>query len=143
MIDGDLRNLFRLHIKDAHWQSIETHLVSSGVPDANYCIDGVEGWIEFKFIKQGWMPRIQPGQVGWILRRTRAGGRVFIAVRRRVAASARVFASDNLYLFPGQYVRELKEQGITPQMMLHSGVKIWASSPQSWRWDEVRAALLK
>lgn len=58
-----------------------------GIPDTNYCFDGVEGWVELKY---GERPardstavfksrhNLTAEQVEWILARRRSGGRVSI-----------------------------------------------------------------
>jgi hypothetical protein len=59
----------------------------SGMPDVNYCMDGVEGWIELKApplpkrdrtALMSYGHKLKPMQIRWIKRQLRAGGRVFI-----------------------------------------------------------------
>lgn len=89
MIDGGLRIIFRRHIPEADWQSIETGGVSRGVPDANYCLDGHEGWVEFKRT-DGWTVPLGKEQSAWITRRVRHGGRVLVGVRQRLRGMDRL-----------------------------------------------------
>lgn len=126
MIDGNLNVIFRTHIKTAHWQRIETGMTGLGVPDMNYCLDGKEGWIEFKAVT-GQRVRLRPEQVGWIERRTRAGGRVFIAARK----------SDELWIFAGSDARlvavyPLKE--LNPLIYQTGG-------PGSWDWEKIKSLI--
>jgi hypothetical protein len=128
-LDGELRKLFRQSIPRFHWTAVETWPVSVGVPDANYCADGIEGWVEMKKIR-GWkIPWKEPYlQVAWIERRTRSGGRVFLAVRRE----------QDLYLFWGRDVRQLLEEGIRgPQPAGH-----WSGGPAKWDWAEIERLLM-
>jgi hypothetical protein len=37
---GDLRRIFREHLKEAQWSSIETGATAGGVPDSDYCFEG-------------------------------------------------------------------------------------------------------
>lgn len=122
-IDGGLRKLFHDKIK-GHWQAIETGGVGKGVPDSNFCIDGVEGWIEFKKTDH-WKPVIRPEQMAWIHRRVRAGGNVWIAVRRK---------KDELWLVQGKWVVELHDLGLKGVEALH-----W--SDNNWDWDYIRNSL--
>jgi hypothetical protein len=99
-IDGGLRPMFRDRFPSWHWTSIET-LTVNGVPDAEFCFDASQGWIEYKFTS-GYQVGLRPEQIGWALRRARAGGRSFIAVRRTADKV------DELYLFAGADAARLK-----------------------------------
>lgn len=127
-MDGQLRKLFRLNLKEWHWQAIESGATGGGIPDSNYCFAGIEGWIEFKKT-DGWKVVFQPMQVPWIMRRWRAGGRVHIAVRqiRRTG--------DVLHLYLGSQAAALEESGI-------AGVAAVASWVAPWPWKEVGSAVL-
>ena len=129
MLDGGLRKLFRAHIP-GHWQSIETGGVGRGVPDSNYCINGVEGWVEYKKTKHWKIGSLKPEQVAWIFRRVREGGRVWLAVRR---------AEDELWLIDGHWIREVAVGGIKSA---EEWVR-WEGGPSKWNWDEVRYVLTR
>jgi hypothetical protein len=132
--DGDLRKLFRQHIPDAHWVSIETGMVSPGVPDSEYCFrGGISGWIEFKKTEGNSLSHLKPLQVGWISRRARLGGRVFIGVRLIKTKQA----IDDLILFSGRDVQALKAgglSGVTPLIVSHDG-------PSRWDWEAIKASI--
>lgn len=132
--DGGLRGLERANLKHFHWISVETGLTGAGVPDMNYCAGGQEGWIENKQCK-GWRPKMRAEQIGWLLRRRRAGGRAFIAVRRENAAAN----ADELYLIDGQYAARLATEGLetTPHLLRLVG------GPHRWPWGDFERALLK
>lgn len=49
-----------------------------GTPDINYCLKGVEGWIE---LKDEWSKTLRKAQVIWIRNRLKAGGNVIIVYR--------------------------------------------------------------
>lgn len=130
MIDGGLRSEFRKHLPRFHWQSIESGLTGGGIPDANACFAGVEFWIEYKLSST--FPRLShplsPDQIGWLERRHRAGGRVFIAVRYKHPGGPRLGAPvDRLYLFPGALARSVALQGlsVTPLARFEGGVARW------------------
>lgn len=132
MIDGDLRQIFQRFIPDAHWQSIETGSTGRGIPDVNYCFEGIEGWIEFK-ATEGWRVDVRPEQVAWIERRGRAGGRVFLAVRRAQlelwflrSTAARVLATPKLGL------RDLENSHILSTMK---------GGPSRWPWGWIKRTL--
>lgn len=129
--DGNLGPLFQKKIERAHFQSVETFSTGRGVPDLNYCIDGTEGWIELKDVKRGWKPIFQAEQIGWMERRVRNGGKVFVAVRVRIDR-------DALYIFPGGKSRILRDGGIratSPNLVSYGG-------PAYWDWEAVRKLLV-
>lgn len=136
--DGGLRGLFTAYIKRAHFQSVETWSTGSGVPDINYCIEGSEGWVEFKLTEANAVV-LAAEQVAWIERRTRVGGRVFVAVRRKCAAGPRRAARDELHMFKGADVRAVSEKGLSGAQP----VGIWIGGPKQWDWSTVTALLIQ
>jgi|SRR5215472_561486 len=127
-MDGHLRRIFREHLRAGwDWQSIETWGVGAGVPDGNFCSQGTEGWVEFKACR-GWRVPIDPTQVAWIERRCRAGGRVFVAVRK----------DQSLFLFPGLAARRLLEEDFREVDRLGD----WHGGPARWDWAAVGACLV-
>lgn len=137
--DGDLRPLFREHLRRGFdWQSIETGMTVLGCPDANYCAEGIEGWVEFKQTS-GWVCTLRPEQAGWHYRRHLHGGRSFIATRRWHSGGSRLGAAvDELWVHAGMYARELKTDGLrgVPALFRQDG------GPSAWDWDAVRGVLL-
>lgn len=136
--DGGLRATFRLHLPRFHWTSVETTGTDAGVPDSNYCLGGVEGWVEFK--KTGaWSLSLAPAQVGWHLRRVRAGGKVMIATRRLHAGGARLgLPVDELWLHAGGDAGRLQAGGLrgAPPVLMCSG------GPAKWDWSAVEWCLM-
>lgn len=138
-IDGGLRKIFRKKLPDIDWTSIETGGTGKGIPDSNGCKNGREFWIEYK-LTDAWAVGLEPEQVGWLTRRARFGGRVFVAVRRKTTAGPRKGgAVDELWLYRGSDSRELKALGIkdgpTPLFTTSGG-------PSKWNWSAIRQALL-
>lgn len=143
-IDGGLRSLFRERLRQGfHWQSIETGLTGLGVPDANFCCSGAEGWIEFKQT-DAWAVTLRPEQAGWIYTRWRAGGRVLVAVRRQHSGGPRKGDPvDELWLWSGQWARELKRDGMLQPSSPHiAPIAVWSGGPGGWDWGDVRARVL-
>lgn len=129
--DGDLRRIFRAHLPQAHWQAIETGSVGPGVPDSNYCFPGgFDGWIEFK-VTTGWAVTLRPGQIGWLARRARAGGRVFVGVRQLRAKE------DVLWMALGSHASELKDKGLRGSPVLGR----WTGGPSAWPWATIQTLL--
>lgn len=124
-MDGELSGILRRHLPQVHWQRIETAGVGSGVPDLNYCCDGAEGWVELKRAT-GRVVGVRPTQVAWIERRMRAGGRVFIMVRR----------DDRLWMFSGLLARGLLTRDC--RLADEDG---WGGGPARWPWDTVLRVL--
>ena len=131
MIDGGLRQLFRKHLPDFDFQSIEVGF-DRGVPDTNFCCEGVEGWIEFKETK-GIKVNVSPEQCAWMARRARAGGRTFIAVRQRTGED------DLLWIASGEFGERLREAGLSPNSTLGS----FPGGPRAWNWAKIRAIFLR
>ena len=131
MIDGGLRSIFASNLRRGfHWQAIESGGTNRGIPDANACSGGIEFWVEYKKTNGNGVP-LRPEQVGWIERRVRAGGRVFVAIR--LLKNNR----DTLLLFHGKFVRPLYLSGLKVAKPLGE----WEGGPSSWNWDEVSSLL--
>ena len=139
-IDGGLRNLFGKHLipQGIHWQAIETGSTGRGVPDANGCFDGVEFWVECKKC-DGNTLQIEPEQVAWHMRRWRAGGNTYIAIRRKCSKGLRRIARDELWLFSGQDVQTLKKEGLNAKIPV---LGKWERGPSKWDWEEVKNVLI-
>ena len=137
MIDGGLSGIFQSHLPDIHWQRVESG-VGPGVPDINFCSNGIEGWIEFKFTT-GWRSPIRVEQNGWLQRRSRAGGRTFVATRRKAPSGPRSPSSDALWLHRGADAQLLMQQRLNEIQPLGT----WDGGPARWAWDEIRLALTK
>ncbi len=129
--DGGLRLLFRQNLPQFHWVSIETGATAAGVPDSNYCFNGTEGWLEFK-TTAGWTVPLRPAQIGWLLRRSRARGRVFVAVRQ-----VRPNGDDILWLALGSHAAALRDKGLRGAPMLGC----WPGGPSLWPWDAIKGLL--
>jgi hypothetical protein len=128
--------LFRKNLP-GHWQSIETGGTGRGVPDSNYCINGKEGWVEFKCCDAQKVV-IRPEQVAWIHRRVREGGRVWIATRRQHSGGPRKGdPCDELFLTPGSDILALCEDGLFGATY-HS----FANGPARWDWEAVGRILV-
>lgn len=131
-LDGGLRSLFRQRLRSWHWQSIESGSTGSGIPDSNFCTPGgVEGWVEFKEVR-GWVVTLSPMQVGWLMRRSRLGGRCFVAVRQRIASG------EAMCVYAGADAAILTEAGAmkTAVPLVRS-----AGGPASWDWEAVERVL--
>lgn len=138
--DGGLRALMQTHLPEIHWQAIETWSTGQGVPDANGCLDGKEFWLENKRTF-GWKVDLSAQQIAWLERRARAGGRVFVAVRRMSAAGPRKGgASDALYIFRGTDARTLAREGLQSATLMPLCSSF--GGPKSWDWAEVKRILI-
>lgn len=132
--DGGLRQLFATHMREAHWQAVETGSTGQGIPDHEYCFpNGRSGWIEYKLTDANAV-NIRAEQVAWIERRVRVGGRVFIGVRRRCDAGVRRKARDELHIFRGAMARALMVHGLSGPV----AEAWWPDGPAKWDWDDVR-----
>lgn len=138
-IDGGLRALFKDKFPDWFWQSVEIGAIGVGVPDTHFLAPGgISGWVEFK-ATDTMSVTFRPGQVPWIHRYGRLGGRACVAVRRRHGGGPRKGEPvDELYIFGAGDVVRLAQEGLTgptPRLVCRGGVR-------RWDWDAVRAVLL-
>ena len=133
--DGGLRALFRRRLPHFHWTSVETPMTESGVPDLNFCAEGIDGWIECKRARH-WEVSLRPAQIGWLMRRARAGGCAFVAVRRALP-------SDELWLLRGAFAADLKKDGLPREpARQHQLVGLWSGGPARWDWNQIARALV-
>lgn len=136
-IDGGLRDIFRDNLKTFHWQSIESWITGNGIPDSNFCVRGIEGWVEFKKTDANMIASLDPDQVGWHMRRSRAGGRSFFAVRFRHAGGPRKGPSaDTLYIYAGRQAKALILEGLRTQPLA-----AYSGGPSKWPWERVEKVL--
>lgn len=142
--DGGLRALFRAHIADAMWQSVETSGVGRGVPDAWYIFPGgVAGWVEFKLTATRNVG-LRPEQVAWLDRVGRLGGRAWVACRRQhPGGPRRGVAADELWLLPATLAREAAVEGLRDELYEQAFCWWWSGGPRRWDWAGVRMALEK
>jgi hypothetical protein len=138
-IDGGLRSLFIKHLTPFGFdcQAIETGGTGLGVPDMNYCYQGLEGWCEFKKTS-AWAIQISAEQVGWLSRRQRAKGVCYVVIRRKCSAGPRRKAADELWIYEGQDAAQLKEFGLKapiPVLLKLMG------GPSKWDWNQVKLVL--
>jgi hypothetical protein len=126
--DGGLPALVRKNIPSAQWTFIESASTGSGIPDAEFCFEnGIQGWLELK-ATGAWSVRFRPEQPGWLMRRSRLGGRAYILVRR---------AQVELWLVRGADAGVLQSQGLRAVEPAFRTV----GGPGAWDWRGLEAAL--
>lgn len=132
--DDGLRGLFRTHLKVGFiWTTVETGMVTQGVADSNYLSrNGVEGWIEYKATKTGYV-KFKPEQIGWHLRRHRYGGITWIGVRWRRDNGSQ----DDLILFQGADIESVVASGARS----NRAVLRTCGGPTAWHWQAVARLL--
>lgn len=64
-----------------HFCRVESGLTSPGIPDIEYCIEGVRNNLELKHADKKARPKVRPTQVRWFRKRNRAGGRPWLFLR--------------------------------------------------------------
>lgn len=67
-----------------HASRVESHSTSAGIPDVDYCINGVEGHLELKYSKSNKPPEIRNTQIKWHTKRRENGGRSYILTKMKV-----------------------------------------------------------
>lgn len=115
-------------LPEPHWQRIESGLTAQGIPDTNGCSAGVESWIELKVVNRGNKVKLQSFQVAWLVKRARAGGRSYVAVRVQKPGE------DYIAIWPGLAAREVKDQGLAALSLA-----VHVSSPPDY--DSIRSVL--
>ena len=128
MSDGELRKIFRKHLRGFDVLAVETGSTSGGVPDQNLCKNGIEVWVEGKACDH-WRITVRPAQVGWAERRLLHGGRVFCAVRRH---------QTDLFLYHGSMLRRLMFERV--DAVPHLGH--WTDGAANWDWTVIEQILL-
>jgi hypothetical protein len=135
MKDGGLRAIFRNKLRSFHWTSIETAGTATGVPDSEFCTpEGVQGWIEYKQTHI-WYVKFQPFQVSWLDKRSRYGGRAWIAVRR-VPRAKKHGNADELWLMKADQAVALEKFGLE-----FVSAWMWNGGEGNWNWEEIRSLL--
>ena len=82
---------------------MEPSNTNPGIPDINWCIDGVEGNLELKYAySDGAAPHIRPAQLVWFRERMKAGGYPMLAYY--IEADKYM---DEVFVFEGQYIEQL------------------------------------
>lgn len=137
--DNGLRAEFHKNLPMVHWQAIELGVIGSGVPDTNGCHSAVDFWIEMKSTDT-YAVGLEPEQVGWTLRRLRAGGRTFVATRRAHAGGPKKgSAVDELHLHEGWDAPILRAEGLLAAPPLYVG----SGGPSKWDWGLVLSVLVE
>lgn len=133
--DDGLRAIFHEKLKPFHMVAIETGMTTQGVPDSNGCFNGVDFWVEMKATK-AFAVRFRPMQIGWIERRLRCGGHVFVATRQRHKNV------DCLWLLRGSAAKELATGASLRSLKASYILGCWHGGPQEWPWNLVKSLLL-
>lgn len=88
-----------------HAVNMEPSKTNPGIPDINWCIQGIEGNVELKYgFDGGAAPLIRPPQVVWFRERVRAGGLPMFAYYIECDKF-----TDEVYIFQGRHYKALAE----------------------------------
>ena len=86
--------------KDSHAVNMEPAATNAGIPDINWCMEGIEGNLELKFAyDNGAAPIIRPMQLVWFRERIAAGGYPMLAYYIECEGYM-----DNVYIFQGRHI---------------------------------------
>ena len=89
--------------KDAHAINMEPGITNPGIPDINWCLDGIVGDLELKFGCNGFpAPNVRGNQLVWFRDRIKAGGYPMLAYYIEEPEY-----TDEVYLFQGRYIEQL------------------------------------
>ena len=101
--------LIKKNLKNVHLQRIETGGTGRGIPDVNGCSDSIEFWAELKVVNSGKKIRLRPEQIGWLIQRSKHGGKTFIIVRA---------PNSHIYLYNGEDAKEVLDEGLRKHPIL-------------------------
>lgn len=101
--------LIKKNLKNVHLQRIETGGTGRGIPDVNGCSDSIEFWAELKVVNSGKKIRLRPEQIGWLIQRSKHGGKTFIIVRA---------PNSHIYLYKGEDAKEVLDEGLRKHPIL-------------------------
>lgn len=132
--DGGLYKEYLKYLPDFHWQRVEVGQLNRGVPDVNYCYNGVEGWVENKGTEDGRF-KFRPEQRGWIIDRSRHGGIVYVAVRMKT------MATDTLLLYDGESLARATESMNINRLTSHM-IEVYFGGPTHWNWQKITSLLI-
>lgn len=131
MSDGDLRKIFREHLPNAMWTSIESGSTAAGIPDSHFLFEyDTPGWIEFKLTSTNAV-KIGTFQIAFAEKYWRMGGRCFLAVRKKKTGC------DELHLFAGKRVRSVSKGGLRGAIPLGR----FSGGPKKWDWWRIEEIL--
>jgi len=137
--------MFRQHLRELRWTTIECGAASPGVPDSHYIArGGVEGWVEFKQTDANKISSLTAEQVTWLETHERHGGRAWIACRRRHGGGPRLGDSvDELWMVSGGLARVVLRGGLAalPSESRGESWRRWAGGREPWDWPAVRGVL--
>lgn len=83
-----------------HVSRVEAAESAAGIPDLDYCVDGIESDIELKYGNALKKPELRPSQVRWFRDRIKAGGKPFFLCLDG--------DTDTVYLVGGAHYNALK-----------------------------------
>lgn len=112
------------------------NLVTFGMPDVNYCFDGVEGWIEIKSPVEpkrsttalfSGNHKFSQNQKNWFIRQLKAGGLAF----------ALICTDKRWILIDANTVENANEMTVSELLQK----SVWCSDSKSIYWESLRKAL--
>jgi hypothetical protein len=108
-----------------HVSQIESHATAVGIPDTNYCIKGVEGWIEMKYVFGDKKVKVRPMQWTWFRKRLKENHtRLFFMLRWEYGSLT------NHYLIRVRDLAMLErlKRDLSPQVWAIEAAGSWAKS---------------
>lgn len=100
-----------------HASSVESHATSPGIPDVDFCIDGISGHIELKVCSSR---GLRQSQVLWFRQRLKAGGKPWILI----------YCAESIYLIEGKHYQHVIQMNKEEKSKWEKiALKIWPSLP--------------
>jgi len=105
-----------------HWKFVESKEVSPGFPDINFCVNGVEGWVELKHGTDKKPPTLRPTQCAWFRRRVGVKGNCWLLL------AVAVGRDNYFYLLHGKDV---------PALVKANGIEDWTKNNIAWWHNKI------
>jgi len=126
----------RDRLPSGHYSRVESE-TSPGIPDVNFCVRGVEGWVELKstaktsghpFRRRGDKGKgLRAAQIRWITGRVKEGGRVWILAS----------VGQTLVLVHGRYADAFNDWSVE-ELIQHA---TWSSSRRAAVMSKLEVSL--
>jgi hypothetical protein len=125
---------FLIRNMPGHWSMVESPITSAGIPDLDFCINGIEGHVELKYASEKKSPELRTSQRLWFRRRLAEGGTpvIFIEYKLKDGMVYALFCAKGLKKILGQ-----QNKAITYVWLMKHADFIWKDEPHWGRLIEV------
>ncbi|MBW2637434.1 MAG: hypothetical protein JRC86_07945 [Deltaproteobacteria bacterium] len=134
MSEHDLQTglITAINFVGGHASNVESGLTSAGIPDVDYCVEGIVGHVEVKHYRKTKplhlnAPDMKPSQVKWFRDRIKAGEMPMILSALKVDLGGR--PTECFVLHEGKYFEDLAKLKSTGEWLEFPNVSWWGEQP--------------